>query len=159
MDKTTQQTMFSSKTGNWATPQEFFDLLNEEFNFEIDLACEKETAKCDKYYTKENDGLDKVWNKVSWLNPPYGNVIGFWVQKAYLSAKFDGGTIVCLIPSRTDTKWWHDYVMKAKEIRFVKGRLKFGGLKSSAPFPSAVVVFQGNTDNDTPKISVQQRYK
>ena len=159
MSENKMKVHYMSDKHTWETPQEFFDLLNEEFNFEIDLACEKETAKCDKYYTKENDGLDKVWNKVSWLNPPYGNSIGSWVQKAYLSAKFDGGTIVCLIPSRTDTKWWHDYVMKAKEIRFVKGRLKFGGLKSSAPFPSAVVVFQGNTDNDTPKISVQQRYK
>lgn len=137
--------MFSSKTDMWETPQAFFDALNDEFKFDVDVCALPQNAKVEKYYTPEQDGLSQVWRGVCWMNPPYGREIGGWVKKAYDSAK-DGATVVCLLPSRTDTKWWHDYCMRG-EIRFIRGRLRFGDAKASAPFPSAVVVFRGTTEN------------
>lgn len=133
------QGLFTSNTDLWATPQDFFDKLNKEFNFELDVCANDENHKCDKYFTEETNGLDQEWAGVCWVNPPYGRVIGDWVKKAYESS-LNGATVVCLVPARTDTKWWHEYCMKG-EIRLVKGRLKFGDSKNSAPFPSAVVVF------------------
>ena len=132
---------FSSERDNWETPQDFFDKLNEEFGFTLDVCAEDDTAKCEKYYTKKDDAFTKEWKGGCWMNPPYGRGIGVWLKKAYETSQNES-TVVCLIPSRTDTKWWHDYVMQAAEIRFVKGRLKFDGHKNSAPFPSAVVVFK-----------------
>lgn len=131
--------LFTSKTDMWSTPQDFFDKLNKEFNFEIDVCATAENAKCKKYYSPEEDGLQQEWKGVCWMNPPYGRKISKWVKKAYESS-LKGTTVVCLLPARTDTKWWHEYCMKG-EIRFVKGRLKFGDGKNSAPFPSAVVIF------------------
>jgi len=133
---------YSSKTDMWATPDCFFDKLNNEFGFELDVCATKDNAKCDKYYTIDDDGLSQIWSGMCWMNPPYGRQIKHWIKKAYESARDNGATVVCLIPSRTDTAYWHDYVMKG-EIRFIRGRLKFGGAKNSAPFPSAVVVFRG----------------
>lgn len=135
--------LFTSKTDMWATPQEFYNLLNEEFHFELDVCAIAENAKCDKYYTPEIDGLKQEWKGICWMNPPYGRDIRDWMKKAYEESQ-KGTTIVCLVPARTDTRWWHDYCMKG-EIRFIKGRLKFGNSKNSAPFPSAVVIFNGNT--------------
>ena len=132
---------FLSERDNWETPQKFFDMLDEEFGFTLDVCAEDNTAKCERYYTKENDALSKEWEGVCWMNPPYGRGIGVWLKRAYETSQ-NGSTVVCLIPSRTDTKWWHEYVMKAYEIRFVKGRLKFDGHKNCAPFRSAVVVFK-----------------
>ena len=131
---------FSSETDLWATPQEFFDKYNEKFSFETDVCATSENAKCDKFFDIQTNGLEQEWKGVCWMNPPYGRTIGQWVKKAYESAK-SGATVVCLLPSRTDTKWWHDYCMKG-EIEFIKGRLKFGNAKAGAPFPSAVVVFK-----------------
>ena len=131
--------LFTSNADQWETPQCFFNKLNEEFNFEIDVCADDTNAKCDKYFTEEVDGLNQEWTGTCWMNPPYGRQIGKWIKKAYESS-LEGATVVCLIPARTDTKWWHEYCMKG-EIRLVKGRLKFGGSKNSAPFPSAVVVF------------------
>jgi len=136
--------MFSSATDLWATPQEFFDKYNSIYNFELDVCASLENAKCDRYFTKEDDGLSQVWTGICWMNPPYGRQIKHWVQKAYESSLHDGATVVCLLPSRTDTAWWHDYCMKGK-IEFIRGRLKFGEGKNSAPFPSAVVVFDKST--------------
>ena len=133
--------MFSSATDLWATPQDTFDNLNEEFNFTLDVCANQENAKCTNYYTKEDDGLSQEWRGICWMNPPYGREIIKWMEKAYKSS-LDGATVVCLVPARTDTKWWHEYSMKG-ECRFIRGRLKFGGHKNSAPFPSAVVVFKG----------------
>lgn len=133
------QGMMSSNTDMWATPQDFFNKLNAEFNFQCDVCAIDDNAKCDKYYSPEEDGLQQEWQGVCWMNPPYGRVIGEWVKKAYESS-LNGATVVCLLPARTDTKWWHEYCMKG-EIRLVKGRLKFGDGKNSAPFPSAVVIF------------------
>jgi phage N-6-adenine-methyltransferase len=133
------QGLFTSNTDLWATPQSFFDKLNEEFNFELDVCANDDNAKCDRYFTQETDGLKQDWKGICWMNPPYGRSIGDWVKKAYESS-LKGSTVVCLLPSRTDTKWWHEYCMKG-EIRLVKGRLKFGDSTNSAPFPSAVVIF------------------
>jgi phage N-6-adenine-methyltransferase len=131
---------FSSKTDLHSTPQDFFDKLNKEFNFELDVCALPDNKKCDRFFTPEQDGLKQEWTGVCWMNPPYGRAIGSWMKKAYESM-LRGATVVCLVPSRTDTKWWHDYAMKG-EIRFIKGRLKFGEAKNSAPFPSAIVIFK-----------------
>ena len=137
---------FSSKTDLWATPQSFFDRLDSEFNFTLDPCSDGNNNKCKRYFTKEDDGLVQDWGgETVFMNPPYGRVIGDWIKKAYKES-LNGATVVCLIPSRTDTKYWHEYVMKAGEIRFVKGRLKFGDSSNSAPFPSAVVIFRNNCD-------------
>lgn len=133
--------MFSSKTDLWATPQDTFDKLNEEFFFTLDVCASIENAKCKRYFTKEDDGLTKKWDGVCWMNPPYGREIIKWMEKAYNSSLM-GTTVVCLVPARTDTKWWHEYAMKG-EYRLIRGRLKFGGHKNPAPFPSAIVVFKG----------------
>lgn len=133
--------MFSSKTDLWATPLDFFEKLNAVFRFETDVCALPENAKCPRFYTPEDNGLDQEWLGSCWMNPPYGREIGAWVEKAFHSAKRNGATVVCLLPARVDTRWWHDYCANG-EVHFVKGRLKFGDCKDSAPFPSAVVVFR-----------------
>ena len=134
--------MFSSKTDLWETPQDLFDKLNNEFQFTLDVCATPENAKCDKFYTKEQDGLKHPWKGTVWCNPPYGRGIGQWVRRA-LFASVSGSTVVMLLPARTDTKWFHDYIYKRNnvEIRFIRGRLKFGGSKNSASFPPMVVIF------------------
>lgn len=133
---------FSSQSNEWATPQEFFDQLDKEFLFDIDVCATKENAKCKRWYEKRDDGLSKSWDgKNVWCNPPYGREISKWVKKASESG---WGIVVMLIPARTDTKYFHEYIYNKKnvEIRFIKGRLKFGGHQNSAPFPSMVVIFR-----------------
>ena len=134
--------LFSSKSVVWETPQDLFDKLNAEFHFDLDVCALPENAKCEKYYTPEDDGLLQPWNGVCWCNPPYGRTIGKWIQKAYETFA-GGGTVVMLLPARTDTKWFHEYIYNKAEIRFIKGRLKFGNSKNAAPFPSMIVVFDG----------------
>ena len=131
---------FSSKTDLWYTPQDFFKKYDDVYKFETDVCATDDNAKCAKYYTEEMDGLSQEWRGVCWMNPPYGRTISKWMKKAYESS-LSGATVVCLVPARTDTNWWHDYAMKG-DIEFIRGRLKFGGSKNSAPFPSAVVVFK-----------------
>lgn len=137
------ETMFSSATNEWATPQEFFDELNEEFNFTLDPCATPQNAKCKKFYTIKEDGLKQNWQgETVFCNPPYGRSIKDWVRKCYEESKKPNTIVVMLIPARTDTVYFHDYIYGlAKEIRFLRGRLKFGGSKNSAPFPSMVVVF------------------
>jgi site-specific DNA-methyltransferase (adenine-specific) len=134
---------FSSKSNEWTTPQNLYDKLDKEFNFTLDPCCTKESAKCDKFYTKEDDGLSKDWryDRV-FMNPPYGREISKWIEKAYKES-LKGAIVVCLIPARTDTRYWHDYIFTKAEVRFLKGRVKFGrnGIHGPAPFPSAVVIF------------------
>lgn len=138
--------MFSSATDLWETPQDFFDKLNDEFCFDLDVCALPENAKCDRYFTPEQDGLRQQWTGTVWCNPPYGRQIGRWVEKAEKSSE-DGTTVVMLLPARTDTKWFHQYIYGKTEIRFIPGRLKFGGSKNSAPFPSMVVIFKkGNAE-------------
>ena len=135
--------MFSSKTDMWATPQDVFDKLNEEFNFNTDVCASSTNAKCSHYYTEQDNGLLQDWKGTCFMNPPYGRTIGEWVSKAYKEST-KGATVVCLLPSRTDTRWWHDNIIdNDAEVRFIKGRLKFGGHNNSAPFPSAIVIFRG----------------
>ena len=112
--------MYTSNSEEWGTPQELFNRLNKEFNFTIDICASKENTKCPKYYTKEEDALKQEWGGVIWMNPPYGRQIGNWVKKAKEIARQGKATVVCLLPARTDTAWWHDYVMKANEIRLIK---------------------------------------
>lgn len=131
--------MMSSATDLWATPQSLFDQINEVYHFDLDVCALPENAKCAKFFSPQDDGLSQRWVGTCWMNPPYGRAIGKWVQKAYESAQA-GATVVCLLPARTDTAWWHDYCMRG-EITFIRGRVKFGGSKSNAPFPNAVVVF------------------
>lgn len=133
--------MFSSRTDLWETPQDFFEKLDKEFHFTLDVCALPENAKCAKYYTPEDDGLKQPWEGTVWCNPPYGRCVGLWVRRAEETAE-KGYTVVMLLPARTDTKWFHEHVYKNGEIRFVRGRLKFGGCKNSAPFPSMVVVFR-----------------
>lgn len=131
---------FSSKTNEWATPQDFFNMLNDEFMFTLDPCATKENAKCTKFYTQENNGLAQSWNNESvFCNPPYGREIRKWVKKA---SEAVGGVVVMLIPARTCTSYFHDYIYGKAEIRFIRGRLKFGDSKNSAPFPSMVVIFK-----------------
>lgn len=146
MNKQTQVIMFSSKTGNWATPQEFFDKLDWRFGpFDLDPCASEDNTKCSKFFTEADNGLSQSWEGfTSFVNPPYGRGIDKWIKKAYDESRKENTKVVMLIPSRTDTKYWHNYVMKADEIHFVKGRLKFGDSENSAPFPSAVIVFDGS---------------
>lgn len=130
----------SSKTHEWETPQWFFDRLDDEFHFTLDAAASAENAKCKRYYTIQDNALWQPWDGVVWCNPPYGRIVGKFVRKGFTAAQ-GGAVVVMLIAARTDTKYWHNYVMRSREIRFVKGRLYFGG-KGRAPFPSAVIVFR-----------------
>lgn len=135
--------MFSSKSDDWETPQWLFDELNREFHFTLDPCADKHNHKCEKYYTKEQDGLSKCWEgERVFCNPPYGREIGSRVKRCYLHGRVGEGIAVMLIPARTDTIWFHEYIYKKAEVRFLKGRLKFGSSKNSAPFPSMIVIFK-----------------
>ena len=149
--------LFSSQSSEWETPQELFDELNEEFGFDLDPCATNKNAKCSLYFTKEEDGLKRKWSPCyedvwQWvagitvnsvfMNPPCGREVGKWIKKAYEESR-NGCTVVCLLPARTDTKWFHDYCLKG-EIRFIKSRLYFkdqNGKTGRAPFPSMIVVF------------------
>ena len=142
---------FSSLTDLWYTPQYIFDNLNQEYNFTLDVCATSENTKCNIYFTEEDNALIQEWIGICWMNPPYGRNISKWIKKAYESAQ-KGATVVCLLPAKTDTAWWHDFITKSSEIRFIKGRLKFGDCANPAPFPSVIVVFRHN-DLEQCKIS------
>jgi site-specific DNA-methyltransferase (adenine-specific) len=136
------QVLFSSKSEEWETPQELFDELNKEFNFTLDPCATPENAKCKQYFTKEDDGLSQDWSGHNvFCNPPYGREIYKWVEKASKEAKNLAFSVIMLLPARTDTKYFHDFIYHKAEIRFLKGRLKFRGSKNSAPLPSRIVIF------------------
>tara|TARA_R110000824_G_scaffold356764_1_gene544026 strand:- start:68 stop:565 length:498 start_codon:yes stop_codon:yes gene_type:complete len=146
MNEDTQKTMFSSASSEWETPQYFYDRLNDIYQFDLDPCCTSESAKCEKYFTLNENGLEQDWSgRRVFMNPPYGRQISKWIKKAHDEGEKRDTTVVCLIPSRTDTKYWHEYCMKADEIYFIKGRLKFQmkDNNNAAPFPSVVVVFRG----------------
>lgn len=136
--------LLSSKNMNWCTPQDFYDKLNDEFHFMLDAAATDKTAKCPQYFTPETDGLTQSWrcNGAVFCNPPYGRDIGKWVKKAYEESRCGG-----MIPSRTDTSYFNDYIYGKAEIRFLRGRLHFtdeqGNTKDPAPFPSMLVIYNG----------------
>ena len=134
--------LFSSNTPEWETPGWLFDALNKEFGFTLDPCSTHENAKCEMHFTHNEDGLVQDWeDHVVFMNPPYGREIGKWMKKAYESSR-KGAVIVCLVPARTDARWWHGYCMKGAEIRLIRGRLRFVGGRHSAPFPSAIVVMR-----------------
>ena len=137
------ETLFSSRSDEWETPQDLFDQMNAEFDFQIDACATAENKKCLVYFDKDQDGLSKSWGGCRvWCNPPYSNVLE-WVRKAFLESREDG-TIVCmLLPARTDTKWFQQYVLHRAEVRFLNGRLRFSGAKENAPFPSMIVIYRG----------------
>ena len=134
------QGLFSSLSPEWPTPDSVFNVLNERYHFTLDACATPNNAKCERFFTAEQDALQQEWTGSVFLNPPYGREMGRWMKKAFESSE-RGATVVCLVPSRTDTDWWHSYCMKGS-IFFVRGRLRFGNAQNSAPFPSAVVVFQ-----------------
>lgn len=133
--------MMTSSTAEWATPQAFFDKLNSEFHFALDVCSTDDNAKCSAHYTKEQNGLKQPWVGSCWMNPPYGRRIGAWMRKAYESSQA-GALVVCLLPARTDARWFHRWVLGKAELRFVAGRLHFVGAKSGAPFPSMVAIYR-----------------
>ena len=144
-----KELMFSSKTDMWSTPQEFYDSLNDEFNFTLDPCATENNAKCDNFFTVADDGLKQDWaGNVVFCNPPYGRAIKEWVKKSYEESFKKNTTVVMLIPSRTDTIYFHEFIYGKAEIRFIKGRLKFGDAKNSAPFPSVVVIYRNNEVTD-----------
>lgn len=139
-----QRALFSSATDDWATPPEVYRALRLEFRFTLDPCSSHLNAKCERHYTKADDGLTQDWgDHVVFMNPPYGREIGRWMRKAYDSSR-KGATVVCLVQARTDTRWWHQFAMKG-EIRLLPGRIRFGEARHTAPFPSAVVVFRPPT--------------
>ena len=124
-----------------------FLALKKEFDFQVDVCATSENAKCEVYFDKSVDGLKREWSPFRcWMNPPYGRNIGAWMKKAFEESQ-RGALVVCLIPSRTDTKWWHKWAMKAAEIRFVSGRINFSNSKQSAPFPSCIVIYYSEFEN------------
>ena len=138
--KISDSIFLSSQTVEWATEQAFFDQVNREFNFTVDVAATAENAKCARFYTIDDDGLMADWDgETVWCNPPYGDRIKDWMYKAAVSA----ATTVLLVPARTDVKWFHEIVLGRAEVRFIKGRLRFGGSKDRAPFPTMLVIFRG----------------
>ena len=139
--------LFSSKKQDWRTPEKLYSMLDAEFHFDYDPC---PSIEADEFRMK--DGYSSSWGNCNYVNPPYNEVYK-WVKKGYEEA-LKGKTSVFLIPSRTDTRWWFDYIMKAYEVRFVKGRLRFGGAKHPAPFPSVIVVFKKNSSN--PSFSVYE---
>lgn len=136
--------MFTSNSDEWATPQWLFNELNREFGFTLDVCALPHNAKCERYFTPDDDGLRQKWTGCCWCNPPYGRRIGAWVKKA---AEADT-TVVMLLPARTDTRWFHDFIYNNAEVRFLRGRLYFNDGIGRAPFPSMVVIFRKGKQND-----------
>jgi len=149
--------MFSSKTEMWETPQEFFDEMNNTHHFTLDVCATIDNTKCERFFTPEIDGLKQDWTGVCWMNPPYGREIGKWIEKAYNESKKNNCKVVALLPARTDTKYFHQFIYKKEgvSINLLKGRLKFGGHTNSAPFPSMVVVFENTCQRSKPTILLQ----
>lgn len=134
---------FSSKSEEWETPYCIFRELGFEFEFTLDPCCTKATAKAEKFYTKEDNGLVQDWGgETVFVNPPYGRKVGEWVKKSLEESKKPNTTVVMLLPARTDTAWFHDYIIDKAEIRFIRGRIRFGNSKNAAPFPSMIVIFR-----------------
>jgi len=146
---------FMSEKQDWATPQAFFDYWDNQIGFTLDAAASHDNAKCDRYFTEEDDALTRDWDGVVWVNPPYGHGIGKWVKKGYEESQ-KGSLVVMLIPARTETQWWHSYVMRAAEIILIRGRMRFGDSTINAPFPSCLVIFEPHYSGD-PQFSTMDR--
>ncbi len=150
MNKNQLTGMMSNKSNEWETPQDLFDKLDKEFHFTLDPCSTHENTKCKKHYTITENGLAQLWfDEVVFMNPPYGREIGKWIRKAYEESYHS--TVVCLIPARTDTRYWHDYIFgKADDIRFLKGRIYFSkdGKRGASPFPSAIIVYRNKSKEE-----------
>lgn len=142
---------FATCKEDWETPPALFQALHKEFQFTCDVAADNRNAKVPNFINQEQDALSVPWHGTCWLNPPYGRQLKLWVEKAYRES-INGATIVMLIPSRTNTNWWHDFCMRASEIRFIKGRPKFVGAKHGLPQPLAIIIFKPD-DRVLPKFS------
>ena len=147
------KSLFTSNKECWETPQDFYDRLNTKYHFEWDLAASDNNAKCDHYFTRDDNSLEQDWGELSgnmFLNPPYGRQLKLWVKKASETQLKREQLLVMLIPARTDTSYWHDYIFNHAEIEFLRGRLKFevdGVSGDSAPFPSALVIYKGGKND------------
>jgi len=141
--------MFSSKNDNWATPDDFYEKVDSIFSFSLDVCASTSNAKCSVFYTESDDGLTKPWFGTCWMNPPYSDVMS-WIAKAQQVGQRDGDTVVCLVPSRTETRWWQLFVKHAQCVVHIRGRLQFrsddddANSNHSAPFPSSLVIFRKN---------------
>ena len=136
--------LMSSEKDDYETPQDLFDNLDSIYHFTLDAAASPRNAKCDRFYTEEDNGLVQKWEGIVWVNPPYGRrVTGIWVDKAIHETVVSGAFICMLLPARTDTRWFHKILNSASAILFIKGRLRFVGEASAAPFPSMLVFFDG----------------
>jgi len=136
------EVLFSSASGEWETPQKFYDAIDAVCHFSVDVCATAQNTKCSRFFAIEDNALLQRWSGMCWMNPPYGRGIIAWMKKAY-EESLNGSAVVCLVPARTDTAWWHDYATKGYRL-YIKGRLKFGGLDNSAPFPSALIIFGGS---------------
>lgn len=155
--------LFTSDDETWATPLDFYRMCHAEFDFDCDVAALAGSAKAEQWFGPDHpelgrrDAFANDWHGRCWMNPPYGRTIGTWMAKAAASA-VDGATVVCLVPARTDTAWWHDHVMPyASEVRLVRGRLKFGSSVNSAPFPSALVIYRPDGNGGAPRLAAMGR--
>lgn len=150
------QALFSRDSDEWETPQQLFDDLNKEFQFTLDASASEENKKCERYYSVENDGLKANWGgETVFCNPPYSQ-IKQWVEKAFYEGHKDNTVVVLLIPARTDTKWFHNYIQHRSEVRFIERRIRFSGSKINAPFPSMIVIFRG-AKNDKSKVQTRRK--
>lgn len=148
------KTLFSSATGNWSTPQALFNRLDAEFHFTVDVAADAANTKCPLYFDIVTNGLAQSWaGHVWWCNPPYGRSLAKWTTKAVHESVHSVG--VMLLPARTDTQWFHRDVLEAAELRFIQGRLHFGGALTAAPFPSCLAIFRPRLSRPLPLFSVQ----
>lgn len=144
--------MMASAKSDWETPAWLFRGLDDEFGFTLDVCANEMNAKCQHFIGPDRCGLATPWDGVCWMNPPYGRRIGRWVAKAHESARMGLATCVCLLPARTDTAWFHEHVMRSDEVRFIRGRLYFGGGSGRAPFPSSIVVFRAGEGPEIPLV-------
>ena len=160
--------LFTSTTDEWPTPQDLYDTLHAEFGFDLDPCADHSNAKCPRYFTRDDDGLTQNWAGTVFMNPPYGREMKRWIKKAH-DESLRGATVVCLIPARTDTTYWHDHVMKASEVRFIRRRLHFANARHdarkadgsatahNAPFPSVIVVFRPGAGEGYPLMTAIDR--
>jgi phage N-6-adenine-methyltransferase len=145
--------MYMSVKQDWGTPLSLFNTLDAEFHFNLDAAASQYNTKVKKYLSIEDNALTRAWFDRVWLNPPFGRDISVWVAKALSEAVHHAECVVCLLPVRSDSRWWHDSVMKAAEIRLLSKRLRFEGATNRAPFPTAIVIFDGYDHGETPRLS------
>ena len=152
MKKEVKQSWFKSKSHEYETPDSIFEPLNYEFQFTLDVAANSLNTKCVRFFSVDCDGLSQGWgNNICWMNPPFGRQMKKWVEKAYKSY-LNGATVVCLLPVRSNTVWWHQYCMRSTEIRLIKGEVKFKGNENGLWLPLCIIVFNPHNKRIEPTI-------